>query len=149
MKKQFFRAFIMFGLLITVSAGSALAQAPEKVVVDIPFNFVAGDKALPAGEYTVKNVSTGRAQAMLIRSADGRSASIVLTNAVESGSVQKRAKLLFTQYGNRYFLSQIWGPGAGVGRAIPKSRLQREAEKGEVRATNAEPPTVTLAGRPQ
>jgi hypothetical protein len=149
MKKQFFRAFIMFGLLITVAAGSALAQAPEKVVVDIPFNFIAGDKALPAGEYTVRNVSTGRTQALLVKSTDGRSASIVLTNAVEAGSIQKQAKLLFRQYGDTYFLSQVWAPGARVGRAIPKSRLQREAEKEEARAANAEPPTVTLTGRPQ
>ena len=147
MRKQFFRSFIMAGLLITAAAGSALAQAPEKVVVDIPFNFIVGDKTLAAGEYSVKNISTGRTQALLIRSADGRSAHIALTNPVQSGSVRKEARLVFKQYGDRYFLSQVWSPGADVGRVLPKTRLQREAESEEARAANAEPPTIILTGR--
>jgi hypothetical protein len=149
MSKQFFRAFIMAGLLITAAAGSALAQSPEKVIVDVPFNFIVGDKTLAAGEYSVRNISTGRTQALLIRSADGRSAYITLTNPVQGSSVRKGARVVFKQYGDRYFLSQVWTPGVDVGRAVPKARLQREAESEEARAANAGPATVTLTGRQQ
>lgn len=149
MRRQFFRAFIMAGLLITAAAGPALAQSPEKVVADIPFSFIVGDKTLAAGEYSVKNISTGRTQALLIRSADGRSSCITLTNPVQSDSARREARLVFKQYGDRYFLSQVWTPGVDVGRVIPKTRLQREAEAEEARASGAEPPTITLTGRRQ
>ena len=147
MRKQFFRTFIMSGLFMIAAAGSMFAQAPLKVVVDVPFDFVIGDKTLPAGEYSVKSIASGRADTLLVQSADRRSASIILTHGVQAASVQKEAKLLFTQRGNRYFLSQVWTPGISVGRMIPKSRLQREAEAEEVRTTNAQPPIITLTGR--
>lgn len=149
MRKQFFRAFIMFGLFITAAAGSAFAQAPEKVVVNVPFDFVVGDKTLAAGEYSVRSVSTGRTQAFLVKSADGRDSCITLTNSVQAGSSSKESKLVFRQYGSRYFLSQIWTAGANVGRVIPRSRLQRDAEREEVRASGAEPPVIIVTSRHQ
>ena len=147
MRKQFYRTFIMFGLFMAAAAGSALAQAPLKVVVNVPFDFVVGDKTLPAGEYSIRTIASGRSDALLVQSADRRTASIILTQVAQAASIQKEAKLLFTQYGGRYFLSQVWTPGIDVGRAIPKSRLQREAEAEEIRAPGAQPPTITLTGR--
>jgi len=37
--------------------------------------------------------------------------------------------VLFLRYGNEYFLSEVWPKGGSVGRALPKTRVERELER--------------------
>jgi len=40
----------------------------------------------------------------------------------------QQTKLVFTRYGDQYFLSEIWMAGTTVGQKLPKSRRERELE---------------------
>ncbi len=49
------RALVMAGMMaLTAMASTRVAQAQELLVVNIPFDFVAGKTTLPAGEYSVR-----------------------------------------------------------------------------------------------
>jgi hypothetical protein len=41
----------------------------------------------------------------------------------------KEGVLVFHQYGDEYFLTEIWPAGGQTGRALPKSRAERELQR--------------------
>jgi hypothetical protein len=113
------------GLLLAVSA----AQAQETgVKADIPFDFVVGNHRLPAGEYTVVNQGPVN-QAILIRSAEGKTAVFSLTQPCSSFNPSAKTRLVFHTLAGRYFLYQIWTQGNDMGRQIPKSSAEIELAK--------------------
>ena len=80
----------------------ALAQQPG-MKANIPFDFTVGNTKLPAGEYIVTSPTD---QVIWLRSADNSSSAtaVSLHSNAEPGS---QSKLVFLQYGNRYFLHRI------------------------------------------
>jgi len=70
------KSYLTIALTLTVLFGAginALAQDSDRVVVKVPFEFVAGTKTLPAGTYTIGRFSPGVSSALIIRS-DGNGA---------------------------------------------------------------------------
>ena len=129
-----------FGILATLSlaATSLLAQSKPLIKVNVPFNFVAGAKTLPAGEY---QVNTDRPNMVLIQSKDSTSnMNLLIAHSAQNTQMNGVAALKFNRYGERYFLSEIW-TGSDVGRQLPKSR----AEKEQIAAVPTHQGTVTLA----
>lgn len=113
-----------FGILATLSlaATSLMAQSAPTVTVNVPFNFAAGAKTLPAGEYQIQ---TDRGGLVLIHSKDFKSAVNLIAHPAEDTQMNGVAALRFNRYGDRYFLSQIWS-GGDRGRELPKSRAEKE-----------------------
>ena len=121
-------AFLGLGLLLAVSA----AQAQEaRVKANIPFDFVVGDRVMPAGEYTVGPTGS-LGQAIAIRSSD--STSLALTSACSSSEPSKNTKLVFHALAGRYFLSQIWVQGYSQGRELRKSKSEVQLAKNRAAA---------------
>jgi len=121
------RVLLLASALFLFAAASARqAQAQQSLVVDIPFEFVAGHATLPAGEYYVQSASSG-SDITLIRRGDSRASAMVLSMATETLNPQSKSKLIFNQYGNRYFLSQFWIEGSRRGRALPTTAREKEA----------------------
>lgn len=121
MKKQLF-ALLGLGLLMA----TAFAYAQTGVVkMNIPFNFIVGKTTLPAGDYTIENVSDS-AQAILVANSDRTSTAMLLANACESTTAAPKTKLVFHRYGNQYFLAQIWKAGNDRGQELPQSRRETE-----------------------
>ena len=143
MKKQALRTVTMLSLFLMLAVVSVHAQnhSADRIVVQIPFDFVAGKKTLPAGEYTVKPTLATRVT--LIRNAAGRREfTTISTIAVPAETMPTAAKLVFHKYGDQYFLSQVWTPERNLGGELPESRAEREL------ARNAsKPQTVTIAAR--
>lgn len=129
-----------FGILATLSlaATSLVAQSKPLIKVNVPFNFVAGAKTLPAGEY---QVDTDRPNVVLIQSKDSKpNMNLVIVHSAQNTQMNGVAALKFNRYGDRYFLSEIW-TGSDVGRQLPKSR----AEKEQIAAVPTHQGIVTLA----
>ena len=128
-----------FGILATLSlaATSLVAQSKPLIKVNVPFNFVAGAKTLPAGEYRVQ---ADGPSVVWIRSADYKTTLNLIANSAENEQMNGVAALRFNRYGDRYFLSEIW-TGSDVGRQLPKSR----AEKEQIAAVPTHQGIVTLA----
>ena len=120
------RALVMAGMMaLTAMATTRVAQAQQEVAVNIPFDFVAGNTQLPAGEYTVK-VSVPTHALILISRKDATMSAFINTNAAVSSAPQTESKLIFNRYGDRYFLSQVWQQGYTQGRQLLKSSREKE-----------------------
>ena len=120
MKRQAFSLVSLLSLLLV--AGSAIAQTVH-VRASIPFNFAVGSKTLPAGTYDVGTIENGM---LLLQARDGSSSMIVGSNAAEHLKPADKTKLVFNQYGSRYFLSEIWVNGATRGRHLPATSREKE-----------------------
>jgi hypothetical protein len=128
MKKQITRAFALFIMGIILGTSQlASARAAERLFIDVPFDFVAGSRQLPAGRYSVRRVRVDSATALYIRSEDGRQTATLLT--IDTGSQVDRAKLVFRQYGDRHFLASLWMPGTASGRGLPESKQERQLRR--------------------
>jgi hypothetical protein len=121
MKKQMF-ALLGLGLLMATVSASAQTGV---VKANVPFDFIVNHATLPAGEYSLRDISASRT-AMTIQSTDGQNIATVLPNSCESVNPQEKTKLVFHRYGSQYFLSQVWVAGDNIGQELPKSG--REAE---------------------
>ena len=106
MKKQFIKTTAILGLFLVLAISSANAQTAGRVEVNIPFDFSAGKVTLKAGDYSIKRTS---GNALVIRSLDGK-INALISAPMEIGSRDYKAgqRLVFNQYGDRYFLSQVW-----------------------------------------
>ena len=126
MKKQISRALLGLAAALALAA-TASAQVSRTVLIRVPFDFVAGEKRMPAGRYTVQRIKSDSETALLIRSEDGRSSAVVLTN---TGKSQPRtAALGFRQHGDRYFLAEVSMPGTASVRELHKAGVERRLER--------------------
>ena len=130
--------------LVTLCLGAALGpvslMAQNSMRATIPFDFAIGSKSFSAGDYTVKQDAA--TSVVAIQSADHRSA-MTLTIGVRSNEAPKKGKLVFTRYGDRYFLSQVWTPGGDVGRQFPKSHAEKEL----IAKTKSNPVTLVASSK--
>ena len=118
-------AFLGLGFLLAVSA--AQAQQPS-VKANIPFDFVVGDRVMPAGEYMVSAAGLATA-AIAIRSEESTDTTLALTFACASSGPSKSTKLVFHSLAGRYFLSQIWVQGYDQGRQLRVSKSEIQLAK--------------------
>ena len=130
MKTQLIRNF---GLAL-LAAASVYAQGSQKLNVQVPFDFHLGNSMLPSGEYTVDEAATG---VVRLRSANSKSAAMIITIPVQTFDTPSQGKLVFNKYGDEYFLSQIWQAGVNAGRELPKSRREIEVAATARRGTEA------------
>jgi hypothetical protein len=150
MRKQALRAVTMLVSIIVLAFATAVvsnAQSGEKKLrANIPFDFVVGNKTLPAGAYSLGKV-TANADGILIRSRDGEHNAIRLTNTVSSNAPKRKTTLSFLRYGDTYYLAEVWIAGSSEGREMVKSKAERElarnSSKGEL-AQNLKPEVVTI-----
>ena len=116
-------ALLGLGLLLAVSA----AQAQEaRVKANIPFDFVVGDRVMPAGEYIVAPAGS-LGQAISISS--NGSSDLALTSACATSGPSKSTKLVFHALAGRYFLSQVWVEGYSQGRQLRTSKSEVQLAK--------------------
>jgi len=104
---------------------AAYVHAGPSVTAQIPFAFHVGDSILPSGSYTT-DTSIAAGGVLLLRSADGKSSVMVLSNGVPSPAGPAQAKLIFHKYGDDYFLFQVWTGSGDTGRELPESRREKE-----------------------
>jgi hypothetical protein len=123
MKKQYLA--VLFTLICLSGLGlSARAQEQDTVVTHVPFDFVAGGKLLPAGNYRVMRVhpSTGSRE-LEIASYETRASVFVIPTAFDDVQSDK-AQLNFEHLGDTYFLSAIETPIGTYSIDIPPAAIK-------------------------
>ena len=114
-------------LLLTVS--SVFGQSDRQTVVNVPFNFIVGEKLLPAGQYVIeRNKRDSETVWAISRKETGGSRTLFMTIPVRSVKNQEQTKLVFHRYENFYFLSSIWTAGGNSGRELQLSDRERNLE---------------------
>lgn len=108
---------------LVVLAMATAAHAQTAVKATIPFDFVVGNQAYSAGEYTVKSIGTGTNLLRIDNVQDG-SARMLLSNSCEHLVPREKTAMVFHRVGDHYFLTQIWIQGNSEGREFPMSRSE-------------------------
>jgi hypothetical protein len=135
------RAMVMAAVMaVAVMASTRVASAQDKLIVNVPFDFAAGNVKLPAGEYSITR-STNAVALLLINRENPKASIVVTPNAAEAGKIQTQSKLVFNRYGDEYFLSQIWTEGSSRGKQFVKTDREKEMT---LLAKNETPERVTL-----
>jgi hypothetical protein len=112
--------------LLTLGTLSINAQLSRGVVAKVPFDFVAGYKSFPAGEYQL--VEGPATTTITIRSRNGKTGAIVMFQRTESLQVHPKSTLVFNRYGAQYFLRQVWVEGDTSSAQLLKTPAESEAE---------------------
>ena len=121
MKTKLYRIVALWGLSITLAA-PLFAQFQDTLSVYIPFEFVAGEQTLPAGNYTV--LPSGLA--LRIQNSRTKKTLWVLTTSLMESSPSRDIRLDFHRYGEIYFLSRVRRPDARFGFQLRESPIERE-----------------------
>jgi hypothetical protein len=126
MKKQASTILAMASLVLLLGASATSAGSIE-LRADIPFDFMVGNKMLPAGTYTVSRPADNTLQIRNQKVNHGIAS--VLAKIMGSAKTQGLTTLIFNRYGDRYFLSQVWTKGSANGYSVQKSSQEREFAK--------------------
>ena len=117
--------------LISLGSACAHAQAP---VFKVPFDFTVGNQVFPAGTYQVSYYPTK--SAILIRSQDDRFHALTATHAADPSISD--SKVIFTKYGNQYFLHEVLCSAVAMNVEIPTSKLEKQARIQEAQLPHSE-----------
>lgn len=127
MPKQIVKTLTMLtlavGLTLAAAVVSAHGQSTQRVIANIPFDFIVGDKVLPSGKYTV-SAATSDGQGLRISNRDGKSSALRLTSVVAEKAAKPNARMVFHRYGQQYFLAEVWS-GGNSGRQLMQCKRER------------------------
>lgn len=119
---------IVIGLIALLTVASAYAQPFGTMRVSVPFQFLAGDKVMPAGEYRIE--VDPWFQRMALRRTDGSVGLWLAAHLTQkNGDAPETGMLIFHKYGNQFFFRGAWNAGELRGYELPVSRAEREMAK--------------------
>jgi hypothetical protein len=141
LKEEFMKnAKWMLPVTLMLLSGLMAAQslASSTVVAQVPFEFMANDKIIPAGECVVKSADMD-ARILAISNFAAKRSLLAQSSRNETKKASDRTVLVFTHYGNQYFLSEIRIEGSNQTYKLATSRAEAE-----LRAQNAPASQQTL-----
>ena len=143
MKNQISKTIAIFGLFFMLAITSVNAQAQGRVEVKIPFDFTAGKVTFKAGTYRIKRVTD---TSLAIRSIDGKKQAL-LSAPLGIGSRDSKAgeRVVFNQYGDQYFLSQVWLSSDSGRQLFTTGTEAKVAVDYKIGHNNAKPQRVEIA----
>ena len=105
MKRNFFRWFVVS--LFAVGFGvAAQAQEPDRLVVNVPYDFVLNGKLLPAGKYRVQRYNDNDLRQLILIDTERNTSVIALSSEVRDAR-DFRPSITLQQAGDQRFLTQI------------------------------------------
>jgi hypothetical protein len=123
------RVIALAALILLVTVSSAYAQTDRQTLVDIPFNFTVGQKAMTAGKYLIRRTRKDSDTVWVIQNKESGEAALLLTRSVHAAETQENAKFVFRKYDDLYFLSEFWAAGTNTGREIQVTDRERALAK--------------------
>jgi hypothetical protein len=117
--------------LISMGSARAHAQAPA---FKVPFDFTVANQVFPAGTYQVSYYPTK--SAILIRSEDERFHAFTAIHPADPSASD--SEVIFTKYGNQYFLHEVLCGAISMHVALPTSRLEKQARVQEAQLPHGE-----------
>jgi hypothetical protein len=114
-------------LAILAVTGMAAAQTigTSTIVAKVPFEFVVANKIVPAGEYKVQ-AATMDGKSLVIRNFDAKVSLFASTSRTKSEEIASNYTLVFSRYGNSYFLSGVKVEGSNMMYQLMPSKAESE-----------------------
>jgi hypothetical protein len=121
MRQQFGKALAVVSLSVVLFVGSAYGQYVQRIVkMRTSFDFTAGGKDFPAGDYSIVCRSPNRLD---LRDSQGHTVASLITHSVESREVSGATKLEFSVTANGdHALQQIWVANDRIGYELPVAK---------------------------
>lgn len=95
-------------------------------------------KLIDSVSCSVKTMGDRDNKVLLLHAEDGKNSMAIISNATVNLTPADKTKLVFSRYGNQYFLSQVWVNGAIRGHQLPKSNREKEVAKAMARNSGTE-----------
>jgi len=112
-------------ILLAVSSVTIFAQS-DRQTVNVPFDFIVADKAMPAGQYILERNKRDNDTVWTITSKDtGASRKVFLTSPNQSLDPAEKTKLVFHRYETYNFLTSFTVAGSNTGRELLMSDRER------------------------
>jgi len=127
-------------LVLAVLSLGSVAHAQDRLVANVPFDFVAGGATLPAGQYSIEQLSRGPV-VMVKEIAGHAAAAVAMTRPAQPKKEQAKSVLVFKRYGEDYFLSEIWNAQEQNCLALTSSPSRGKEQQ---LAKNGTPEQITL-----
>jgi len=128
--------FFILSLFAALFMATAANAQQTKMTATVPFDFVVGDRAYPAGDYSLRTVTDNGTVIRIGNMQEIGGGANVLSNTCTSVEPSKTTKLVFRRMGDYYFLYQVWTAGNTSGREFPRGRtevrLAQNHEKSEL-----------------
>lgn len=130
---------LMLAAALVLTAGFGFALSGATMHVTVPFDFYAGSRLLPAGEYTFEMTSGATATGSMV-TVITREGAAVCTLGARPGRDAASGRLLFHKYGDTYFLSGVSIQGFRAEVPMPDGERELRARI----AGSGEPPVLAL-----
>ncbi|HET6180300.1 MAG TPA: hypothetical protein VFE61_25485 [Candidatus Sulfotelmatobacter sp.] len=126
----------MLALTLTILPLLAVAQlnSSDRIVTQVPFEFMVGNKAVPAGECVV-TPATMDLKTLVIRNGEASVSLFTTAQADETKTAAANYALVFHKYGNRTFLWGMKIAGSRILYRLPESKAEAELRAQNVPAT--------------
>jgi hypothetical protein len=126
----------VLALTLTLASLTAAAQLPsnQTLVAQVPFQFNVANSAVPAGEWTIKSVSSG-SPALTMNNQRAKVSLMTMPRSDEAKQSATRCALVFHKYGETYFLTGIKIGGSRNTYKLPESSREHELQIAGVPAT--------------
>jgi hypothetical protein len=125
-------------------AGPLFAESDLEVRANVPFPFVAGKETLPAGEYDFVLDYENAPEVLGIRSKDGKSRDVLLSEAEGESRPARKSDLVFELIGNTHYLSQVEVSGRDRKEIVPQTEILREYARNAAHDNGNHRATVTV-----
>jgi hypothetical protein len=127
------RSLVLIGGCLLMGAASARAQESFRLDAKIPFEFQAGRRTFPAGEYQLTLDQSQAPGVLTIRSREGKAGEFVLLEPTDNPQPARDGRLVFEHEGESYVLSELFAAGSRVGGEllgahVPEERPQPAAD---------------------
>jgi hypothetical protein len=133
------KTLVVAAIVSFITAGGAVAQ-DMRAKATIPFNFIVGEKTMPAGTYEIHAPIVG-----VIQLQNPERTQSVMTVASHGILPENNTgKLVFAHYGDRYFLKEIRCSAADMEETIPASKEEKRARTQEAKLAGGNEVLVAL-----
>lgn len=116
------RLILAAGLFAATVAMSLYGQTID-LRASIPFDFRIGNTTLPPGNYVVRN--SGNVM-FLKQSNGGKGGYFITVKEDHPNTGAGNGTLMFSRYGEVYYLSKVWATGAAPAQKFPPTARERE-----------------------
>jgi len=117
----------MLVLILTMMPMLAAAQLQDtrEIVAQVPFKFMVGSKAIPAGQCVIRRAATD-SKILQISNATESVSLFSPVSPKETKMISQGYTLIFHGYGNRYFLTGLRLKGDRTTYQLPESKAEAE-----------------------
>jgi hypothetical protein len=134
-------------VLCALTAGASAQSALMTKKVSVDFDFYAGKKLMPAGNYEFKLIPNNSHRLVQVRNTKTGAFSTIASVPNQNTNSAKPGEIKFNKYGDRYYLSRIRLGDSYVVHDIIKSKAERKLMRGLAMNTNEDQVVVGAVGQ--